>query len=56
MKYSRGGPHCMILLKKHSRTEKPPKGGETTEEKKTEGMGQQKTKLRKLYNLGKQDT
>ena len=46
----------MILLKKLSCTEKPPKGGETTEEKKNPGEGQKKTKLRKLYNLGKQDT
>jgi hypothetical protein len=28
-------------------------GGETTEEKKNPGQGQQKTKLRKLYNLGR---
>jgi hypothetical protein len=45
MKYSRGGPHCKIFLKKERLYRKPPKGGETTEEKKTQG-GQQKTKLR----------
>jgi len=35
MKYSRGGPHYKILLKKEKLYIKPPKGVETIEEKKT---------------------
>jgi len=46
-------PLYVFYYKKQSCTEKPPKGGETTVEKKNPGQGQQKTKLRKLYNLGR---
>ena len=57
MKYSRGGPHCMFFIKRNRAVQKNLQREEKQQSKrKTQGRDSKtKTKLRKLYNLGKQD-